>query len=368
MYRWALSLVLFASVGAVYAEEYAIFKIQENQDGDPIKIFYIGEFYLKPEPVVKSLLEDPPKNEKWLFWDASSVGFKMGVPTLDFSSQYTATASIEAAIDSWDDLEADSLSITYDGEDLFETNDPDDGENIIFWSTHSSVSGGNGFTLITAPTSGAEVGEFSDVDIVLNDGKRWTTNSARCGTDTVDVQSVVTHEVGHALGLGHATAMNAMTSSSGTDGWCEDHESDYEDPNLKQRVVTANDEDGYNYIYVNANSIRSRHGGGAGLKRVANNQGAQSQSNEVVVFPNPFNPEVTVSFQLEQSSHVVMGVYDLLGRRVRSLVNEPVQSAGYFQQIWDGRDNDGRQVASGLYFLAVDINGVIETRKLTLIR
>jgi flagellar hook assembly protein FlgD len=88
----------------------------------------------------------------------------------------------------------------------------------------------------------------------------------------------------------------------------------------------------------------------------------------VTVFPNPFNPEVTVSFQLEQSSSVLISVYDLLGRRVRSLVDEPVQSAGHFQQTWDGRDDDGRQMASGKYFLTMDINGVKDSRKLTLIR
>jgi len=58
----------------------------------------------------------------------------------------------------------------------------------------------------------------------------------------------------------------------------------------------------------------------------------------------------------------------MLGRRIRTLADESSQSAGQFRQTWDGRDDDGRQVASGSYLLRMEINGVEESRKLTLIR
>ena len=363
---WAFSLLTLMGDSVVCAEDYSIQIIRRNSGRGVVEIDLLDEYYLAVAPILESELTDPPAEEEWLFWDASSVGFKMGVPTEDFASQYTATASIGAAIDSWDDLDPDSLSITYDGEDLFETNDPDDGENIIFWSKHSSISNLSGATLITADTSGAEIGEFTDVDIALNDRRRWTTNRATCDLATADVQSTVTHELGHALGLSHATGRNAMSTAG---NWCSHSESGYED-SLLQRVVTANDEDGYEYIYVNTNSIRSKFGGGAGKKPVAQGitDATRSMSSGVVVFPNPFNPEVTVSFTLDRPSHVTIAVHDLLGRRVRSLVDAPSQSVGHFQHTWDGRDDRGQKMASGTYFLAVGIDGGVESYKLTLVR
>ncbi len=292
----------------------------------------------------------------------------MGVPSDDFATQGVAVSAIEDAIGSWEDIDTDSLSVAYDGEDWGETNDPNDGVNIIFWSNHSSVSNLNGATLITAPTSGAEIGEFSDVDIVLNDGKRWTLNAARCGTDTVDVQSVVTHELGHALGLGHSTGKNTMTSSTGSTGWCDNYESDYEDPNLDQRTVTANDQDGYEYIYVNANSIRSRFGGGTGLKVVVADNPGERHRVETSIFPNPFNPEVTIAFRLEQPARVSAVLYDVLGQQVRTLAENTPRPAGSYQFVWDGRDSAGRSLSSGTYFFKLSVDDVAETRKLTLLR
>lgn len=124
---WAFSLLTLMGDSVVCAEDYSIQIIRRNSGRGVVEIDLLDEYYLAVAPILESQLTDPPAEEEWLFWDASSVGFKMGVPTEDFASQYTATASIEAAIDSWDDLDPDSLSITYDGEDLFETNDPDDG-------------------------------------------------------------------------------------------------------------------------------------------------------------------------------------------------------------------------------------------------
>ncbi len=127
----------------------------------------------------------------------------MGVPSEDFPSQFTATASIENAVDAWDDIESSVLSLTYDGLDVYLANDPGDDVNVIFWASHSSLDTDNlnGLTLITTPISGDDIGEFSDVDIVLNERKRWTTVLSRCrpGTagadyvDTLDVQRGKSH-------------------------------------------------------------------------------------------------------------------------------------------------------------------------------
>ena len=287
----------------------------------------------------------------------------MGVPTQDFASQFTPTGAIQNAITSWDNIDA-SLSITYDGVDINRTNHPTDGVNTIFWATHSSISAYNGFTLITTPTSGLDVGEFSDVDIVLNDSKRWTTNTSSCGTDSKDVQSVVTHELGHALGLGHASGKNAMTSST---DWCDDYESAYED-DLAQRKLWSGDKAGYRYIYVGSNSVRSLFGGDGQSSKIAVGDGPQESGvTQASVFPNPFNPEVTLTFDLTHSASVSVRIYNELGQQVRVLAAEAVRPAGSYQFVWDGRDQAGQFQASGTYFLVLAVDEAVETHKLTLL-
>ncbi len=67
-------------------------------------------------------------------------------------------------------------------------------------------------------------------------------------------------------------------------------------------------------------------------------------------YPNPFQERMTVRFGLHSSGSVEVRIYDVQGRLVRELVNEAVQ-AGHKHVVWDGRDNGGRHVATGMYFV-----------------
>ena len=375
IFLWSLlaSLLVVAEDGRAYGEDYAIFWIGRNPDGSISENSYLGGDYLTPNWDNKSQLNQPPKSphptRQWLFWDASSVRFKMGFLSSDFSSLAPMTSAIQSAIASWDAIDAgqnaqNALSITYGGADIYRSNNPNDGVNTIFWSNHSTISHGNGFTLITASISGDSIGEFSDVDIVLNDGRQWTIGTSRCGTDTVDVQSVVTHELGHALGLAHSTGPNTMTSST---SWCRDHADAYEAGG--QRTLTNNDKDGYRYIYVNTTGVRATFGrdGQSSQKIVVGDVPKENGATETTVFPNPFNPEVTVTFDLEHSASVGVRIYNELGQQVRVLAAEALRPAGHYQFVWDGRDQVGQFQASGTYFLVLLVDGAIETRKLTLL-
>ncbi|MBN2088998.1 T9SS type A sorting domain-containing protein [candidate division KSB1 bacterium] len=66
-------------------------------------------------------------------------------------------------------------------------------------------------------------------------------------------------------------------------------------------------------------------------------------------FPNPFNPVTRIQYQLPEPANVIITIYNLRGQKVRTLVNEK-KFAGHHYAIWDGRDQAGQEVASGIYF------------------
>ncbi len=84
-------------------------------------------------------------------------------------------------------------------------------------------------------------------------------------------------------------------------------------------------------------------------------------------FPNPFNPETVIEYQLSTTGEVELAIYDVVGRHVRTLRQER-QNAGTHNAIWDGRDNRGRAVASGIYLYRLVFGNQIEVRRMVLLR
>jgi len=85
-------------------------------------------------------------------------------------------------------------------------------------------------------------------------------------------------------------------------------------------------------------------------------------------YPNPFNPETSIDYELPTVSNVKLSIYNLQGQRVRTLVNR-AQPAGRYQVTWDGTDDNGVQVASGVYFYRLTTgSGFVATRKMILLR
>jgi hypothetical protein len=84
-------------------------------------------------------------------------------------------------------------------------------------------------------------------------------------------------------------------------------------------------------------------------------------------YPNPFNPETTIEYQIPNISPVQMTVFNILGQQIRTLVDE-VREAGQHRVIWDGRDESGRPVASGVYFCHLTAGSYRQTRKMTLLK
>jgi len=83
--------------------------------------------------------------------------------------------------------------------------------------------------------------------------------------------------------------------------------------------------------------------------------------------PNPFNPTTRISFALPAAGEVRMSVFNVLGQQVKELVNGAMD-AGVHEVIWDGKDNNGTSVASGIYFYKINANNFVATKKMVLLK
>jgi hypothetical protein len=84
-------------------------------------------------------------------------------------------------------------------------------------------------------------------------------------------------------------------------------------------------------------------------------------------YPNPFNPETTIKYQLPASSRVRLSIYTALGQEIRLLVDY-TQPAAYHQIVWDGRDNAGNPLPSGLYFYRLETDKFTAIKKMVLMK
>ncbi len=84
-------------------------------------------------------------------------------------------------------------------------------------------------------------------------------------------------------------------------------------------------------------------------------------------FPNPFNPETEIGYELPMDAQVSLVVYNLLGQKVKTLVDER-QRAGRYNICWGGRDDNGQEVASGVYFYKIQAGDVKVAKKMALLK
>ena len=84
-------------------------------------------------------------------------------------------------------------------------------------------------------------------------------------------------------------------------------------------------------------------------------------------YPNPFNPSTTIAYEVPQISKVILKIYNVLGKKVVTLVNRN-QPAGFYKVEWDGENAAGVMVNSGLYIYQITAGDFVAIRKMTLIR
>jgi hypothetical protein len=90
-------------------------------------------------------------------------------------------------------------------------------------------------------------------------------------------------------------------------------------------------------------------------------------SNLFQNYPNPFNSSSIITYEIERGENVTLKIYDILGREVRELINTS-QKPDYYKVIWDGRNNSGKEVSSGIYFYQLRAGNYKQTRKLILLK
>ncbi len=84
-------------------------------------------------------------------------------------------------------------------------------------------------------------------------------------------------------------------------------------------------------------------------------------------YPNPFNPNTVIRYQLAVNSNVSLKIYNMFGQVVRTLTNKH-ETAGYHSVVWDGKNNDGRMVSSGVYIYRLETTSYVKTRKMILLK
>ncbi len=83
-------------------------------------------------------------------------------------------------------------------------------------------------------------------------------------------------------------------------------------------------------------------------------------------FPNPFNPSTTIRYHLPGTGRTRITIFDILGQKMRSLVDE-MKTAGKYTIVWDARDDRGNRVSAGAYFIRIEAGNDTKTRKMLLV-
>jgi hypothetical protein len=84
-------------------------------------------------------------------------------------------------------------------------------------------------------------------------------------------------------------------------------------------------------------------------------------------YPNPFNPVTMIEYQLPQEGQVSLKIYSILGQEVRTLVDDK-QHAGFYKVAWNGENNIGQKLSSGVYIYQLIVGDFVRTKKTTLIK
>ena len=84
-------------------------------------------------------------------------------------------------------------------------------------------------------------------------------------------------------------------------------------------------------------------------------------------YPNPFNAQTTIHFMLPHTVHINLDIFNIKGEIVKSLISK-VMDAGYQSIKWDGTDNNGQKMSSGMYIYKINTEEFIDSKKMLLLK
>ena len=201
--------------------------------------------------------------------------------------------------------------------------------------------------------------EFSyDVEALSVEQIVWDTE-VLSGVQVLDNQQDGVVKVS-AAGMG-----SSLASGSQTLGYIEFRMDDFFDDyqtsiTLSRSRVNELDAviEGSVALYTNSTLVVSDWGDGGVPVEFALNQN----------YPNPFNPSTMIRYQLPEQTMVTIAIYDLMGRKVRTLIPGETQLAGYRQVIWNATNDYGQPVSAGMYIYTIQAGEFRQTKKMVLMK
>jgi len=105
------------------------------------------------------------------------------------------------------------------------------------------------------------------------------------------------------------------------------------------------------------------------LKKTSANDNTEKPSSFKLIgnYPNPFNPTTTINFSLPETGFVSLNIYNITGQKVRDLVSENMEP-GDHSVLWDGRDEYGSMVSSGMYLSQLRMGNNVQIHKMTMVK
>jgi len=184
-------------------------------------------------------------------------------------------------------------------------------------------------------------------DVAMEDGTavlRWETSyeSGMQGYDVVRAE--------HEQGRYDAVTQEMVRASGSTSGGVYEY---------RDETVSANRTYWYKLREVSDDGLGAEYGPYSVTYRVSN----QLDQN----VPNPFNPTTVIKYGIASDNQVSLLIYDVAGRKVRTLVNER-QRADVYRITWDGSNDAGQRVASGVYFYKLVAGKYSQTKKMVLLK
>lgn len=255
-----------------------------------------------------------------------------------------------------------------DGDTLWTKGFNESGTNVACYGNDVKQTNDNGFII-----SGEVEYDVDDSDIFLvrtdeYGNTLWTKTFGDfpdCGAESVQETNDGGYIISgwkHEIGSGHSDIYILKTNSFGDSLWSKSFGGNYNDVAFDLVV----DSEGEFIITGYTDSYPSPGNGNAFLLKLGYETGTANIINSshysMVNYPNPFNPTTTISFSIPDNSKIELSIYNIKGQKVKTLANSQFIK-GNHSVIWNGDDESGQPVSSGLYFYKLNVNGKTEAVK-----